>query len=412
MEINIPLTAPQKEFVFSRAKYPALIGGLGSGKSRGGTMRIILSLLAEPGINGAYYMPVYDLLRLRAMPGIEEDLQMIGLDYTVNKSEYSISIHGYGTIIFRSYDRPERIVAYSTAHSIVDELDTLPKDKASLVWRKITERNRQVCKAGNSIAVVTTPDQGINGFIYDKWVKQKQSGYEITKAPTWSNPFLPPDYIDQIRANYDPVLADLYINGEFVSLSQNKVYHFFDRNEHATLRTIREGDMLHIGQDFNIAGCTSVVFVIDDGIPIAVDEFVSHDTQDLCNNIAKRYKAHKVTVYPDASGSSRRTSASQSDIDIIKSNGIPVTVDSKNPSVRDRVNAVNALFAHNKIRVNINKCPELTYALENQGYDKRGEPEKYDQHPAIDDWVDSMGYFVHKRFPIRRPIAAPQIRFG
>jgi hypothetical protein len=142
-EVVVQLTEPQREFIYSKEGNPAIVGGLGSGKSKAGTMRLVRLLLADPKANGAYYMPTYDLIKLRAMTGVEEDLDQLGIKYKTNKSDYSIKIKGRGTIIFRSYDTPNRIIAYEVAHSICDELDTLPKEKAALVWRKITERNRQ-----------------------------------------------------------------------------------------------------------------------------------------------------------------------------------------------------------------------------------------------------------------------------
>ena len=111
-QIEIALTEPQEDFVFSDYAYPAIVGGLGSGKSRGGTMRLIMLMLDDVGANCAYYMPTYDLLKLRAMSGIEDDLNMLGLPFKTNQSDYTIKVFGYGTIIFRSYDRPERIVPY------------------------------------------------------------------------------------------------------------------------------------------------------------------------------------------------------------------------------------------------------------------------------------------------------------
>ena len=403
MQVDIPLTEPQREFCSTTHSFPAIIGGLGSGKSRGGTMRAILKLIQCKGFNIGYYMPSYDLLKLRAMPGIEEDLNVLGLSYSLNKSDYAISVHGYGSIIFRSYDRPERIVAYETAHSIVDELDTIPKEKASLVWRKISERNRSKCGEPNTIACVTTPDQGFNGFIYEKWYKKKQQGYHVIKAPTWSNPYLPDGYIQQIRDNYDPLLADMYIEGEIVNLSDKKVYHFFDRVKHSTDRVIKRGDRLHITIDFNVGGCCSNVYVLDGNTPKAVDEFVSHDTYDFINNLSK-YKDHRVIVYPDASGKAAKTNATASDIELIKSAGFKVDAPEKNPFVRDRINCVNAKISHDDFYVNVSKCPELTTALEQQGYNDKGEPEKFNDHPAIDDWVDGTGYFIHRKFPIRKPL--------
>jgi Terminase large subunit, T4likevirus-type, N-terminal/Terminase RNaseH-like domain len=407
--VDIALTKPQRAFVFNKSQHPAIVGGLGSGKTSAGTMRIILLLLEDKGADGGYYLPTYDLIKLRGMVGVEEDLERIGIGYTTNKSEYSIQLDGgYGKIIFRSYDNPNRIIAYEVAHSICDELDTLPKDKAEIVWRKITERNRQKRNKPNTIGLVTTPDQGVNGFVYDKWGKNPKKGYELIKAKTSSNPYLPEGYAEQILANYDPILANLYMDGEFVSLTRNKVYHFFDRFKHHTDRTIVQGDYLHIGLDFNIGGCCATVFVIQANNPIGVDEFSSHDTQDFINNLA-RYTGHSINIYPDSSGKAGRTNASQSDISMIRSAGYTCLYKESNPAIRDRVNAYNALLAHGRLMINTDKCPELVNALEIQGYDKNGDPEKFDSHPAIDDWLDGSGYFIAYKFPIIKPIQLLQL---
>jgi len=409
-DVQVQLTVPQRTFVSSKSKYPAIIGGLGSGKSKGGTMRLVLKLLNDVGANGAYYMPTYDLIKLRAIAGIEQDLQQLGVAYTLNKSDYTIQMHGYGSIILRSYDRPERIIAYEAAHSIVDEIDTLPKDKAALVWRKITERNRQKRKTVNTIGAVTTPDQGYNGFVYSKWGKNPQEGYELIKAPTASNPYLPDDYIEQIRSNYDPILAQMYLNGDFVSLSQSKVYHFFSRSKHHTNRVISDSDsFLYIGLDFNIGGTCATVWVIDDNKPIAVDEFASHDTYDFISNLNK-YKDKKLVIFPDASGRSGSTNATLSDIGLIENAGYQVDAPAANPAVRDRINAFNSLLSHDRMQINTDKCQNLTHALETQGYTPKGEPEKYSEHPAVDDWVDASGYFINRKWPVRKP-PIPNIRF-
>lgn len=205
-----------------------MIGGLGSGKSQAGTYRVAMLMLDDPGISCAYYFPTYDLINLRGIPGLIKDLNTLGItDYTLNKTAYTVTIKGFGDVIFRSYDSPERIVAYEVAHSIVDEIDTLTRDKAEYVWRKICERNRQPCthEQGNTVGCVTTPDQGTMGFVFEKWgATDTQDGYELIKASTYSNPFLPPDYIDNIRKNYNEDLANLYLEGEFVSLNQRCVF--------------------------------------------------------------------------------------------------------------------------------------------------------------------------------------------
>ena len=412
VDLEIPLTSAQERFVFTESKYPAIIGGLGSGKTQGGTMRIVTLLLEDRGCNCAYYMPTYDLLLLRALPGIQADLDLMGIPHSFNQQKNRIDVEGYGFIILRSYDNPKRIIAYEVAHSIIDEIDTLGIDKARVVWRKITERNRQRRDRPNTIGVVTTPDQGFNGLVYSKWGKNPEEGYELIKAATSENPFLPDDYVDQIRSNYDPLLAEMYINGEFVNLTANKVYHFFNRLKHHTTRELKESDQfIYISVDFNIGGCCSVVWLIENNKPIAVDEFVSHDTYDFVNNLNK-YQGHKITVYPDASGRSGSTNATLSDIGLIENAGYIVDAPKANPAVRDRINAFNSLLSHDHLQVNTDKCPQLTNALESQGYNTKGEPEKFAEHPSVDDWTDNAGYFINRRFPIIKPAGGLSMRFA
>jgi hypothetical protein len=412
--VKLALTEPQEDFVRSEALFPAMVAGLGAGKTQAGIVRLLLKMLHEPTIDTAYYMPTYDLLRRRAMSGAEEILSRLNIESKTNKSDYLIEIAGYGDMIFRSYDRPERIVAYEVAHSIVDELDTLPKDKAAFVWRKVSERNRQRCESFNTIGNVTTPDQGYAGFTYEKWVKKKQPGHELIKASTDSNPYLPDGYIEQIRANYDPILADMYLHGEFVSLSQNKVYHFFNRAQHHTDKVLSDNDkVLSVGLDFNVGGTCATLWVMEAGKPVAVDEFISHDTQDFIHRINKYRRADRqIIVYPDASGSSRSTNASMTDVQMIKQAGLRVDAPNANPVIRDRINAVNALLSHERIMINTHKCPLLCDAFESQGYDKKGDPEKYNDHPAIDDWTDCAGYYLHRKFPISKPVMVTSIGFG
>jgi hypothetical protein len=116
------------------------------------------------------------------------------------------------------------------------------------------------------------------------------------------------------------------------------------------------------------------------------------------------YAGRTIIVYPDASGKAGSTNASQSDLDIIRQAGFRIDAPNANPAVRDRINTVNGLLAHDKMAVNTNLCPLLTDALESQGYTAKGEPEKFNDHPAIDDHNDAAGYFLDRKFSIRRPI--------
>ena len=409
------ISRPQAEFIFSKKQFPAIIGGFGSGKSQAGTYRLITLLIADHGISVSHFFPSYKLAKRRGLTGVKKDLKALGYEFVVNKTDLTIYVPEVdGTIFLETYHDPDAIVSFEVAHAIVDELDTLEKEKAEYVWQKITERVRQRCNhdQGNTIGCVTTPDQGTNGFCFEKWGygEHEEHGYQYIKAGTASNKFLPDGYVDQIRKNYDSVMAEAFIDGGWVSFTKNKVYHFFNRITHHSDRVITDKDyQIHIGLDFNIGGCCAVVFVIDNNDPIAVDEFVSYDTADFINNL-ERYKGKKIIVYPDASGKSEHTNSSQSDLSLISQAGYALAHNSTNPAIRDRINAYNALLSHNRLRVNTDKCTRLTNALESQGYDKHGAPEKWNIHPAIDDWADSSGYFIAYRYPITKPMQ--RVKFG
>ena len=375
----------------------------------------------DPGISVGHYFPSYKLAKRRGLSGVQAYLKRLGYDYVLNKSDLTITIPALNNGIYYldTYHDPDAIVSYEIAHGGVDELDTLKKEQAEHAWRKISERIREKTTHphGNTLAVASTTDQGVNGFCYEKWGSGEniQEGYHYIKAGTDSNKFLPEGYTEQILKNYDPIMADAFIYGGWVSFTKNKVYHFFSRDKHHTDRVITESDqILHIGLDFNVGGTCATVWLIESNQPISVDEFSSHDTYDFINNLAK-YDGKKVIVYPDASGRSGSTNATLSDIGLIENAGYQVDAPAANPVVRDRINAVNALLSHDKIKINTDKCPNLTHALETQGYITKGagkgQPEKSDKHPAVDDWVDGSGYFINYKWPVRKPAIDINVRF-
>ncbi len=181
------------------------------------------------------------------------------------------------------------------------------------------------------------------------------------------------------------------LNGEFVNLTSGNVYNEFDRQKHHSDRQIKQGDILHIGMDFNITNMNAVVNVIDGKEKTAVAEIVGkYDTYEMANFIKETYKGHKIIIYPDASGNSRNTSG-KSDHQILRAFGFQVIAPSKNPAVRDRVNAVNKAFREMEYKVNVHTCSRYAEALERMAY-KNGEPDKTS---GFDHITEAGGYFVY-----------------
>mgnify|MGYP000399876135 FL=1 len=87
MQIDLTLTEPQDDFVFSDEQYPLFVGGFGSGKSESLFKRIIIQKLKYPKLNQGYFAPSYDLISLIAFPRLFELLTQCGLKFKLNKSE-------------------------------------------------------------------------------------------------------------------------------------------------------------------------------------------------------------------------------------------------------------------------------------------------------------------------------------
>lgn len=426
----------QTTFVNSKARYPALVGGLGSGKTDAGIARALMLKYKYPSLNVAYYMPDYNLIRDRGMSGVESELEAIGQPFKTNKTDKIIELENKGSIYFRSMDKPEKIIAYEVADSIIDELDTMKPEKAKHVYKKIRERNRQKKpdKQPNTLGIITTPDYGTEGFVwelmnrcidkstmdgsgnYDLLNNGLIDSYHLIEACTADNPFLPEDYLDDLLEMYDPILANLFTRGKMVSLTADKVYRFYNKITHSSLREIQPNDELHIGIDFNVGGCACIAHVIEGNKVHAVDEFAPKDTHDMAIEISKRCKGHKVFLYPDSSGDNESTNASRTDLKILRDEVrtplAPVmSVGTTNPPIRDRVNSMNNCFSKDVYFVNYIKCPRYSSALSSQGYGKDGKPEKSDNHKdgAPDDYTDGAGYFIYRKFGLFKKKKQPSI---
>jgi len=405
-------TKPQFDYINSTAKFPAMVAGFGAGKTEAAVQRCIIGKLRNPKTNRGFYEPTYDLIRMIAWPRFEEVLTDLGIPYKLHKSPLNyIDLGGYGKIIFRSMENPARIIGFSHADADIDELDTLREDEAAAAFRAILARNREIKQNGepNSIGVTTTPE-GFK-FVYKNWKKHPKPGFELIQAPTDSNPHLPQDYVENLKAIYPNNLLSAYLNGEFVNLTQGTVYNGYSRDRNQSNEEITRFDFLMVGMDFNVTNMSAVIFVYRQGVFHAVEELTGiYDTPNMINTLKKKYPEHNICVYPDASGASRKTvNASISDITLLESAGFECRAPKRNPFVKDRVMAANAAFESLQVMINSEKCPELASSLEQLTYDNNGVPDKTS---GLDHLIDACTYPIAHELPIIKPIAAVPFKFA
>lgn len=395
MQKEITLLRHQTKFVTSKKRHTGLVAGYGAGKSYAGITKTVLKKMKYNGIDVAYYLPTYPLVKDIAFPKFSEVLTDFNISFKLNRSDKEFHTP-FGRIILRTMDNPDLIVGYEVGYSLIDEADVLPKDKMREVYNKILARNRKPLPNNdiNSVDFVSTPE-GFK-FLYEFFIKNPSDDKLLVKGKTRDNPYLPKEYIQSLIDSYTGEQILAYLDGEFVNLTSGNVYRNYNRVLNNTRRIVQENDVLHIGMDFNITKMNAVVHVQDNQKHYAVDEFANaYDTQELCELIKRKYPRHKTIVYPDSAGSARNTSG-KSDHDIIRSFGFAVRNMTKNPFVKDRVNAMNLAFKNSKgeieYLVNDEQCPHYVEALERQTY-KNGEPDK---QSGFDHITEAAGYYIYQ----------------
>lgn len=410
---------PQCEFLAMPKKFRAFVGGYGSGKTWVGSMAMCMHHLEHPRVNAGYFSPTYGLIRDVFFPTIDEVASDFGLRTEIR--EGNKEVHFYygkkyrGTTICRSMENPNTIIGFTIGHALVDELDTLPLNKAELAWRKILARMRAPGGEDlNRVCVTTTPE----GFkaTHKLFVAQLQehpalsANYGLVQASTYDNAAnLNDDYIPALLETYPSQLVNAYVNGQFTNLTSGTVYRNYDRARCDSTETIKPADQtkglvaepLLIGMDFNVMHMAASVGVQRPNGRHYVAELKDvFDTPDMIKIIKERWqdKGHRIIVYPDASGTSRKSvDASKSDIALLEAAKFTVRAMNANPLVKDRVVSTNKQFEIGKLWVNARACPTIARCLESQAYDDNGEPDK---KSGFDHQNDATTYPVIFDFPV------------
>lgn len=412
MSLKIKTIIPQHNFLQMPHKFRAFVAGYGSSKTFTGCMALCKHKYEYPGINTGYFAPTFPHIRDIFYPTIEE--VAFKFDLSVQIKEGNKEVHFYsggryrGTTICRSMERPASIIGFKIGHALVDELDVLPTNKAKIAWEKIIARMRyQIEGLKNGIDVTTTPE-GFK-YVYQLFYKnplekpELQENYGLVQASTYDNEKnLPADYIPSLIEAYPTELIAAYINGQFVNLTSGTVYRNYNRNKCNSTEMIKPKEPLFIGMDFNVQHMAATVYVHRGIEWHAVEELKEiFDTPDMVKSIKENWqdKGHPITIYPDASGNSRKSlNANSSDILLLKQAKFKVKNRPSNPSVKGRTLATNKAFEDEKVKVNYKTCPTVAACFEQQSYDKNGEPDK---KSGFDHQNDASTYPIAYELPIR-----------
>ena len=427
---KVELLKPQLLFLKLRQKFRAYVGGYRAGKTWAGCTSLIQHALEYPGVYLGYYAPTYPLIRDIFYDTIDRCAHAWQLRTDIRETNKEVHLFsGYRyltTIMCRSMEAPRKLIGYQHGSCLIDEIDTLTTKKANDAFNKVIARNSIKYDGPSQVNITTTPE-GF-AFTYNRFVKmvrdrpELKALYSLVQATTYDNEIhLDDDYIPSLLATYTANLAQAYLLGQFVNLVQGTVYHEFDRKLNGSNSVIEDGEIVHVGMDFNVGKMAAVFHVKRQGNPHAVYEIVhGFDTPDMVEKIKAKLwkyengnylKDRQIWVYPDSTGGSRKSvQASTTDIQLLIDAGFKVSAPAANPPVKNRVNSLNAMICNangeRRYFVNCDLCPTLSENLEQQAYNLAGDPDKKSD---TDHTNDATGYFIHQVYPLIRPLTKLKI---
>lgn len=142
--------------------------------------------------------------------------------------------------------------------ALADEIDELEEDTMIEAMKSLSQRVRQIMPSHRPPYIMAASTaQGMKGFyrLYSSY-KKNGVGFVLTRARTQDNWYLPKDYIEDLWKNFTETERRVYMEGEFLTVTQGRVIPGFDwdRNYDSASDMDLElvpGERVYIGMDFN-----------------------------------------------------------------------------------------------------------------------------------------------------------------
>ena len=375
-ERQIELYGEQFDFVKCQDRFTTLIGGIGSGKTYGGSAKGLLVGAATKGL-GLVVAPTYPMLRDATLRTYVEVFGDAITDF--HKTEMRADIDGGGEILFRSADQPDRLRGPNLHWAHIAEGALCPKQ----TWEIIIGRLRAEGTAGP--CWITTTPKGRN------WLYERSDEMTIFRAKTADNPYLDGEFIRSLQAAYTGNFAKQELEGEFVAYD-GIVYEEFSRDVHVVRRDTSEFTSRVAGVDegyTNPAVCLSAAVDNDGRLHIYNEFYQRRITQDeFVATVAGLGADGLLSIHVDPSAAGLIAAMHQAGLPAVKAHN----------AVFDGIQAVKGMLAvagDGRPRLTIdpscvNTIAEFeSYAWKEGRTGAKDEPEKVNDHA-----MDALRYAI------------------
>lgn len=219
----------QDAFHQSKKKYRAYIGGFGSGKTKCGCWEAIQLSFEYPKNTGVICRKTYLELKDTTMKTFFDECPP-ELIKKRNRTDHSVTFVNGSEILFRSLDQSEKFKSLEIGFFYIDEASETDEDAYMILSGRLRKQG-----VGHKCGFITSNPPDENHWIYKRFVEDagEMDKHELIKAPSSENPYLPEDYVEDLRALFPPEWVARYLDGEFGFLTDGEaVYPDFKLSVH------------------------------------------------------------------------------------------------------------------------------------------------------------------------------------
>jgi hypothetical protein len=308
-------------------------------------------------------------------------------DAQVNESELLVRLPNGAEIAIKGAEQENNLRGAGLNMVCMEEYSYIkPHVWEEIIYPMLTTTN------GDALFIGTP-----NGYdhLYDAYLKGQSNDpeWKSWQYTTLDGGFVPEEEIKKAKSMMDERAFKTEFLASFETTGNRAAYNF-DRSIHVK-KAEQISSNIFWSMDFNILGSVCLACEYTDGTIHFFDEIrlPNSNTQMMANEMKK--VAPYIPVYPDATGSARSTTSNRSDHQILRDNGFRVISKKANPSVIDRLNALNRMLkdANGKVRMTIDpKCTNLIKDLEQTQRTNDGRIDKRDEKRS--HFLDACSYYI------------------
>lgn len=394
----MPLSDPQKTICESPARMRVAVTGRRFGKTHVAMRELARFASLKENSLVWYVAPSYRMAKGIVWDQLKGRLKDLRWVEQTNESELTMRLKNGSKICLKGADSPDSLRGVGLDFLVLDEFQDIdPKTFTEVLRPTLSDKNGHALFLG-------TP-RGVGSWSHEMYMEAKTNdGWDSFTYKTIDGGNVPQEEIDAAMRDMDQRTFEQEYLASFTTYS-GVVYYNFDREATVVPCNNMNTREIHVGIDFNVDPMSCSISVIEGNTVYLIDEICmkGSNTDEVCDELKRRYPNSRIVMYPDPAGRQRKTSAGgRTDISILQNAGFTVQVRNAHTPIRDRVNSVNAklkntrgdrtLFVDPKCKQIISSLEKMVYKPGTSVIEKDGE---------LDHMADALGYLVDFLFPLR-----------